>query len=390
MNRSSIMDGYEHNHQSVISMLYDIVNSTIQMNEQLAELETARSKLTPFARVPNEYAIQLRRHILAESIHYSTRIEGNTLSLQQVETLLAGGHVSAPTNQVQEVQNYREALSFVQNLVNEPEPLSEQTIKTIHYLVTKSLDGDYASGRYRIQQNYVVDRFSQQRLYVPPPPQQVPSLMAELVQWLNSRREYPAPIPSGLAHLNFVAIHPFMDGNGRTARVLESLVLYFDGYRNQELVSLEAYYGRDTRSYYAALSEALGPYYSPPRDVTRWVEYYLTAHLEQVRLPVEQVEAMTAFIEHFFDVFPADYMSKDEREALFDAIFSRQITNRGLRELTRKSHQTAAKILGSLVQKGYLVRIGGGRSVAYVPTATIWRQLSGANLERVLTLFEAR
>ena len=88
-------------------MIYDRFSLTFEVSQQLELLEEARAKLDPYARLPEEYTVQLRRHVLAEAIHYSTRIEGNTLTLSQVESLLAGQVVSAPADQIQEVQNYR-------------------------------------------------------------------------------------------------------------------------------------------------------------------------------------------------------------------------------------------------------------------------------------------
>ena len=92
----------------------------------------------------------LRRHAVAASVHYSTRIEGNRLSLAQVESVLRGEQVSAQERHIQEVINYWEAIRYVQQRGAEgPESFSNDTIRTIHYLVSKSLPGFYNPGRYR-------------------------------------------------------------------------------------------------------------------------------------------------------------------------------------------------------------------------------------------------
>ena len=349
-------------------MIYDRFSLTFEVSQQLELLEEARAKLDPYARLPEEYTVQLRRHVLAEAIHYSTRIEGNTLTLSQVESLLAGQVVSAPADQIQEVQNYKEALAYIQTLnASEAGHLTEQTVKTIHYLVTKSLPGAYAPGAYRTEQNYVVDRVSQRRLFLPPAQQEVPRLMEDFIAWLNGiGAEFPAPIRAGLAHLNLVAIHPFMDGNGRTARVMESLVLYADGFRNQELASLESYYGRDTRRYYSALAEALGTHYGPPRDVTPWVEYYLTAHVEQAGAAITEIEQTIAVLDGLDAAFAAQGLSIDKQVVLLQAFVQGKVTNNEYRAWSGKSRQMIVNDFNDLIERGLVHKVGRGRAVGYV------------------------
>ena len=250
-------------------MLYLNFVTTPAIAEGLQSIQAAQDDLDPFAQFPYEFSGELRRAVLAQSVHYSTRLEGNTLTLDQVQAVLGGQQVQAPPDHVREVENYRDAMAFVQSMtIGRDPPITDETIRTIHFLVTKNLSESYAPGRYRTEQNFVVDQTRNMRVFFPPPPEEVPTLMAEYVAWLNSRQEYPAPIRAALAHLNLVAIHPFLDGNGRTARVLESLVMYAGGFKAEELVSLEAHYGQDNQAYYRVLRESLGPHYSPPQDVT--------------------------------------------------------------------------------------------------------------------------
>ena len=267
-------------------MLYLRFNPSFASSQLLEELQLARNTLDWRQDAPDAYMGELRRHAIALSVHYSTRIEGNTLTLEQVESLLRGKQVAAPISQQREALNYHEAMQYVQSVAASSSPrLSEDTVKAVHFIVTKSLPGGYNPGRYRSGQNFVINSATQRRLFRPPPPERVQPLMDEYVRWLNTSQEGLSPYyKAGLAHLNFVAIHPFDDGNGRTARVLEALVLYLAGYKSQELVSLEEYFGLDTQGYYSAIADALGPFYEPEgRDVTPWVEYYLRAHAETGR-----------------------------------------------------------------------------------------------------------
>ncbi len=357
-------------------MLYLQFNMSLSILESLQGLDEARNELDPYTRLPNEYTGQLRRHALAQTVHFSTQIEGNTLTLEQVEGLVRGERISAPQNQVQEATNYREAMNYIQSLAIDGNiAITEDKIRTAHYLISKDLPGKYAPGRYRTEQNYVVDRITTRRIFIPPPPEDVSSLMIELVEWLNSDRRFPTPIRAALAHLNLVAIHPFLDGNGRAARVLDSLALYGGGFRSQELVSLEAYFGRDNRGYYEALAMSLGPNFAPNRDVSSWVEYYLRAHVEQAKSATLEISNMVAEFDFFHERFGPEGLSSPQVFALWMASDTGRITNRSYRSIAERSAQSAAADLAKLVRNGFLARSGRGRASAYIPSQEVSKAL---------------
>ena len=292
-------------------------------------------------------------------------MEGNTLSLRQVEAIVGGEHVTAPAEQVQEARNYKEAVEYVRGLAADRAVITEETIRQIHYLVSKGLSG-YNPGRYRIRQNYVRNSVTDTPVFVPPEPGSVPSLMGELVEFINRRTGLDPYYRAGLAHVNFVAIHPFEDGNGRTARVLETLLLHQEQFAGQALVSLEAYFGGDNLGYYRALSAGLGPSFSPSRDVSSWLEYYLGAHHSQER------EALARYFVAFREglevgrVYPR--LNELKVAALVVARHNGSVTNRDYRALTGQSAQTAAKALREMVGAGVLERRGSGRGVRYTLT----------------------
>ena len=197
--------------------------------------------------------------------------------------------------------------------------------------------------------------------------------MREFLDWLNSDQDVPAPIKAALAHLNLVAIHPFLDGNGRAARVVDSLVLYAGGFKAQELVSLEAYFGRDNRGYYTALASALGQHHGRPRDITAWIEYYLQAHVEQAKVTIEDVNRRTAEIEGLVEALRPEGLSVWQVVALWLSCRRGRISNRTYRSITKRSAQSAVADFTKLMDKGLLIRAGRGRSVRYVPSPRVLR-----------------
>ena len=353
-------------------MLYLQLNISLSIQESLQELDEARNELDPYAQLPDEYTGQLRRHALAQTVHFSTQIEGNILTLEQVESLVRGERISAPRSQVQEANNYREAMNFIQSIaIDSNFAITEDTIRAVHYLISKDLPGFYAAGRYRTEQNYVVDRITTRRIFIPPAAGDLASLMKEFIDWFHSDTRFPTPIKAALVHLNIVAIHPFFDGNGRTARVLDSLALYGGGFKSQELVSLEAYFGRDNRGYYEALATSLGPSFTPTRDVSSWVEYYLRAHVEQAKSAILEFSQMVAELDSFHERFGPEVIALPQVFALWIASDTGRITNRGYRSIAGRSAQSAAADLAKLVDDGLLIRTGRGRASAYVPSREV-------------------
>jgi Fic family protein len=197
--------------------------------------------------------------------------------------------------------------------------------------------------------------------------------MDEFIAWVNSADETPAVLKAALAHLNLAAIHPFLDGNGRAARVVDSLMLYRGGFRDQDLVSLEAYFGRDNQGYYRALASALGPHYTPPKDCTPWVEYYLRAHVEQASLTLQEIGQMVAELDGLREAFTAEGLAVWQMVALWLACRRGRITNRSYRAVAQRSPQSAAADLAKLVGMRLLERVGRGRATRYAPTEEVLR-----------------
>lgn len=130
---------------------------------------------------------------------------------------------------------------------------------------------------YRDGQNVIKDSGTGTIVYMPPEAKDVPNLMRNLVSWIKDNKELPCPIIAGIAHYQFATIHPYYDGNGRTSRLLTTLILHLGGYDLKGLYSLEEYYAKNLRSYYRAISIGSSHNYYFGRaesDITPWVEYF--------------------------------------------------------------------------------------------------------------------
>ncbi|MCT4507838.1 MAG: Fic family protein [Tepidibacter sp.] len=176
--------------------------------------------------LPNYTLKSIREHLLLEWTYNSNAIEGNTLTLQETKVVLEGITVGGKSlREHLEVVNHKEAILYVEDIVRKNEAFSEWKIKNIHRLVLKSIDDEYA-GVYRDQKVIIAGA-----KHEPPEPMIIKEEMEKLINWYNNESQRLHPIErAALLHVIFVGIHPFIDGNGRTSRLLLNLELMKNGY----------------------------------------------------------------------------------------------------------------------------------------------------------------
>ncbi len=176
----------------------------------------------------------LRRTARLLSTHYSTQIEGNRLTAAQVEKVVAGeGNFPGRERDEAEVRNYFAAMQHVERLGRVHGQVAEKDVRAIHGLV---MTGKPKATPYRDGQNVIRDARTGRMVYMPPEAKDVPSLVKELLRCVNkslAESELPVPVVAALAHYQFATIHPYFDGNGRTARLLTTLLLHCGGLRPQ-------------------------------------------------------------------------------------------------------------------------------------------------------------
>ncbi|MBI2862136.1 MAG: Fic family protein [Chloroflexi bacterium] len=259
----------------------------------LTRIERARGFLEA-ATLSEAWVREMGRRALILEAHHTTHIEGTRLTLDQAERLLAGNPVpEADPDDVRELLNYRRAFDFVSEYLGTGGPIggpiTEGLVREIHKRLVEGVRGGAAApGEYRKIQNYVVNSATGATVYTPPQAHDVPIMMAELVNWLNREQEIHPVLVSGIAQFQFVHIHPFLDGNGRTSRLLSTLCLYRAGYDFKRLFTISEYYDRDRAAFYKAIQSVR----ESGMDLTLWLEYFvegLTTQLAEVRQRGEQV-----------------------------------------------------------------------------------------------------
>lgn len=257
-----------------------MVNMLTAIAEAKAVIE--RAKLLP------KQELKLRHQALIRMTHASTKIEGNALNLRQVEAVYARQKIDAPARDIYEAQNYLKALRHISQTVDKKQRLAEKTILKLHQFVTdKTLpqdqSGHYRKGLVQVVRRRIGNPRDQEVLYTAPEAKKVSKLMNDLIDWLRrtEKEDLNPVIAAGIAHQEIAAIHPFTDGNGRTARALATLVLYQRGYDFRRLFALEDYYNKDRADYYRAIN--IGKNYETRRtDLTPWLEYFIKGFKEEI------------------------------------------------------------------------------------------------------------
>ena len=189
------------------------------------EIDQLKSQLDSLRPLPAHTVRSLHQQQVLEWTYHSNAIEGNTLTLKETKVVLEGITIGGKSMREHfEVINHKEAIDYVEAMVQNQNSLSEWQIKSIHQLVLKNIDSDNA-GQYR-QQNVVIAGAE----HLPPNYFKVPEAMADLIrQYQTHANLHPVELAARL-HVDFVGIHPFVDGNGRTYRLLMNFELMRHGY----------------------------------------------------------------------------------------------------------------------------------------------------------------
>ncbi len=299
----------------------------------------------------------MQNRALVLEAHHTTHIEGTRLTLEQSERILAGQKVQgASPDDAQELLNYKKAFDLVSNYLEAGEPITEGLIRQIHKRLVEGVRGNKASpGEYRKIQNYIVNAQTGAKIYTPPPPLEVPKMMTEFVAWLQREAQINSVLVAGISQFQLVHIHPFVDGNGRTARLLSTLCLYRTGYDFKRLFTISEYYDRDPPAYYKAVQSVR----ERGMDLTGWLEYFtegLGGQMREVQVTAEHVIRRDVILSK-----ARKNGLKDRPIALFGFLLSagKATVAECEREL-KMNKRTLQRDLKLLVEKGLIAEVGTG------------------------------
>jgi len=337
---------------------------TNAITASLTDIERARGFLEA-ALLSDEWVQQMSQQALLLEAHHTTHIEGTQLTIEQAKLAWTGQVVKeAGPDDVRELLNYREAFHLVSEYLGSGEPITEGLIREIHKRLVQGVRGDRGGpGVYRSVQNFVANSRTGEIIYTPPPPAEVPSLMRELAAWLGCETSIHPILVAGIAQFQLVHIHPFLDGNGRTSRLLSTLCLYQAGYDFKRLFTLSEYYDRDRNTFYRAIQSVR----EQGMDLSVWLEYFaggLATQLNEVKARgTAAIQADVISRAHrlnarqsavLAELYHVGRMAVGELEVLFPTV----------------NRRTLQRDLKKLLEKGLIRQIGSGSTDpnrSYVP-----------------------
>jgi len=358
-------------------------NFTITNNllTYVSRIEAAKALIDNAALIPS-WEAKFRDEAFNRTVHYGTKIEGNDLTAEQAAQLtqLENFHEIQDTQQaaqqagivarerdIQEVINYRQVLEWINNwqdYISDPKALNDGILKQLHKLTMQRLIDPQYIGEYRDKQVVVRSALDSSIVFRPPVFVEIPYLMDEFFTWLNSPQTQllHSVFRAAITHYQIVYVHPFIEGNGRSARAMATLVLYSSGYDFKRFFSLEKYFDDDVTQYYQALQSV-----QQQNDLTYWIEYFcygLAIEIDKVKQQVLKLSKDTKLKQDL----GGQQVALSERQIVLLELFQRQdeVTSADAQDvLPNISVDTILRDIKDLVSKNVIEKRGVTKGVTY-------------------------
>lgn len=293
------------------------------------------------------------------STYSSTSIEGNPLALTEVRKIIKS-RPSQIRKSEQEVLNYNDCLVWLNSGIKENQiHFNYETVLKIHKIVMKDLISKGSVGKIRTEPVFVNDPKLRKTIYWPPDHQDVQALLKELFTFVKKNEEEMDPIIlAGIFHKQFVIIHPFIDGNGRSVRLATKVLLAKLGINTFNLFSFENYYNRNVSRYFANVG-VVGNYYDIIQnlDFTQWLEYFSDGILDELSRVQKELEN---------EIKTPITIITSHQELILSYIKKHGfIRDKDYAKLTERAKATRTLDFKKLIEKGYIERYGKGPTVFY-------------------------
>ncbi len=337
-----------------------LVNDLIKINNV--------KEITKLLKLPLSIEEEIKKETIVKRVHYSTKIEGNRLNLNEVKEVIENNIKSHERN-VLEVRNYYNALMYLNDLSDKKEPITEDLILKLHNLVIgKKIT---YKNNFRDGQNVVEDSLTKKIVYLPPEASDVSSLIKDMIIELNESNDIPVPIKAGIFAYKFLTIHPFWDGNGRCARLLANYILKLYDYDLRGFYVLEEYYDKNIEEYYNSLQMGLHHNYYFGRnkaDITAWLEYFVSVMSKTFDIVEKRIKNIYEKSQNEVNLF--NTLDKRERWVANFIINHGKIKAKDIASHFKISLDTANNWLKKWMQKEFLTRydMNQKRNVDYILT----------------------
>lgn len=334
---------------------YTITNKLLGNIKRVAEIVTELNSRS-FSQV---VLLEMERRAREISVYSSTSIEGNPLPLTDVKRILKNKPKYIRDSE-KEVLNYNKALVELSELIKtEKISLNIEWLKKIQKMVTEGLIEKHREGCIRNEPVFVNDPRIAQTIYWPPDHQDVAPLLNSLFDFLDKNTQLIDPlILAGVFHKQFVVVHPFIDGNGRTARLATKVLLAHMGLDTFNLFSFENYYNQNVTRYFQEVG-LLGNYYDLKDniDFTSWLEYFTDGIIDELLRVEKELEKES--------ISPATALKEYHQKIISHIKEKGFITDKDYSELTDRARPTRNLDFRKLIELGIIVKVGQSKATYY-------------------------
>jgi Fic/DOC family len=358
-------------------MIYATPPVSRAVQRDLDALDRLRSRLGDSTGIARPWLGTLRRDVLTHAIASSVSIEGFTVPITEAAKIVTTRSGPDPrATDPAAVACYARAMDHVGTMAIDPHfRWCERVILDLHFDACL-FQRDRSPGLWRTTPISVTDQPGTGLAFTGPDADDVPGLIGEVVDWLeNAEQDLHVAVRAAMAHLHVVSIHPFRDGNGRISRIIQSLVLARDGLLAPEFNSIEEYLGRETTHYYRVLQQVQGGRYQPSRDPTPWVRFCVSAHIEQATRRLDQM-AEAAHRWNALESIVEQRGWPDRFVVALEHALHGGIERADYAREAAVSAATATSDIRRLLDADLIVRRGRTRSVRYLPSELLRREVS--------------
>lgn len=342
-------------------------NYTNKIVNDLLKINRAK-EVVDLLELPISIEEEIKKESLAKRVHYSTKIEGNNLNLNEVKEAIENKKESHERS-VLEVRNYYNALIYLNEEAEKNNTITEDLIFKVHNLVV----GRHLTYKnsYREEQNVVADSITCAIVYMPPEAKDVADLIKQMITEFNSKKDIPVPIKAGILAYEFVTIHPFWDGNGRCSRLLATYILKVHNYDLKGFYVLEEFYDKNIVEYYNALQMGLHHNFYFGRnkaDITQWLEYFLSTMANTFEAVGNRVKEIYKTSKEEINIL--DTLDKRERWIANYIITNNKIKAKDIANHFKINLDTANNWVKKWIEKDFLTRYDNKqiRNIDYILT----------------------
>jgi Fic family protein len=321
---------------------------------------------------PRRWTGLLARMTLARALRASNSIEGINISAEDALAAVDGEDLADADRPTRlSIEGFQSAMNYVlQRCRSRNLQFTKDMILSIHFMITqsdlKSNPGCWRPGWVGVrnsQTNDIVHEGVDRDLLEP--------LIDELVTYMNSHDRHCSVVRGAMTHLNVAMLHPFSDGNGRTARCLQTAILANDGIATPDFSSIEEYVGYNTQQYYDVLAEVGGGVWNPERSVKPWIRFCLLAHYRQAQTLQRRITEFDRVYDELQLVVASRSLPERTTLALVEAAFGLRVRNSSYRTGADISNNLASRDLKTLVDAGLLIPEGEKRGRDYVASPAV-------------------